>query len=142
MELSYNRLRTEFIKNLNNFSWYKFPHWDYAKRKIIDLFCGMDEERILFMVEMLIPAEPNESFFLLIPRHRAIVNTMINNGTIVQYAVDEDRRKVWILMKAKNERDLEHFLERLPIYNHTETEYFRLFISDGELFRFPKLHLN
>ena len=102
----------------------------------------MDEEKSLFMVELILPAEPDESFFLLIPRHRAVINSMINNGTVIQYAVDEAREKVWILMKAINERDLLHLLKKLPIFHLTEHSIFRLFISDGELFRFPKLHLN
>ncbi len=95
-----------------------------------------------FMVEVLLPQPMEDEFFSLIPRHRKMVNDLIERGIINSYTVDENRKKIWILFSASEESEVMAHLKKLPIFSLVETEIFKLFIADGDIFRLPKVNLN
>jgi muconolactone delta-isomerase len=95
-----------------------------------------------FMVEIFLPEEMDESFFNLIPRHRAVVNHLIEQGIISSYSIDRERSRGWIMFKAQEEDMVISYLRQFPIYKMIKCKIHPLFIADGEVFRLPKLHLN
>jgi muconolactone delta-isomerase len=95
-----------------------------------------------FMVEILLPEEMDDSFFNLIPRHRAVVNKLIEQGTISSYSINQERSRGWIMFKADQESAVKSYLREFPIYHLIKCKIHPLFIADGEIFRLPKLHLN
>jgi len=95
-----------------------------------------------FMVEMLLPEEMDESFFSLIPRHRAVVNQLIEQGIISSYSINRERTRGWIMFQADEESAVKSHIREFPIFLLIKVKIHPLFIADGEIFRLPKLHLN
>jgi hypothetical protein len=95
-----------------------------------------------FMVEIILPEEMDESFFNLIPRHRVVVNKLIEEGIISSYTINRERSKGWIMFKSEEEITVKNHLRSFPIFPLIKCKIHPLFIADGEIFRLPKLHLN
>jgi|694.fasta_scaffold24620_3 hypothetical protein len=95
-----------------------------------------------FMAELWLPQPLNDEFYALIPRHRKMVNDLIERGIVNSYTVDENRTKIWILFSASEESEVLAHLKNLPIFRFVKVEIFKLFIADGDIFRLPKVNLN
>jgi len=95
-----------------------------------------------FMAEVWLPQALSDEFYALIPRHRKMVNDLIERGIVNSYTVDENRTKIWILFSASEESEVLAHLKNLPIFRFVKVEIFKLFIADGDIFRLPKVNLN
>jgi len=95
-----------------------------------------------FMVEVYLPEPLSDDFFSLIPKHRAVINDLIERGIVSSYTVDEGRKKVWILFTASNQAEVQAHLKKSPIYKFVDIEIFRLFIADGDIFRLHIVNMN
>ncbi len=95
-----------------------------------------------FMVEISLPEIQDEQFFNLIPKHRILINDMIENGLIQQYIINAARTKGWILFNCKNKNEVVSALQKMPIFHLIKFKIHEIMIADGELYRLPKMNLN
>jgi hypothetical protein len=95
-----------------------------------------------FMVEISLPEIQDEQFFNLIPKHRMLINDMIENGQIQQYIINAARTKGWILFNCKNKNEVVAALQKMPIFHFIKFKIHEIMIADGELYRLPKMNLN
>ena len=94
------------------------------------------------MVEITLPEIQDEQFFNLIPKHRMLINDMIENGLIQQYIINAARTKGWILFNCKNKNEVVEALQKMPIFHLIKFKIHEIMIADGELYRLPKMNLN
>lgn len=86
--------------------------------------------------------EMNEDFTSKIPEHRAFINSLIENGIIEYYSVSLESFRLWIMMRAKDKKEVRIILSKSPIYTYWTLEIDRLFVFDGKTYRLPKFELN
>jgi hypothetical protein len=96
----------------------------------------------IFMVEISLPAVQDEHFFNIIPAHRMLINQYIENGIIQQYTINAARTKGWILFNCNNKNEVLLALQKMPIFDFIKFKVHEIMISDGELYRLPKMNLN
>ncbi len=56
-----------------------------------------------------------EDFLSLIPRQRAHVNELLNEGRILSYTLAGDRSKLWVVIAADSETDVRELIETFPL---------------------------
>lgn len=78
----------------------------------------------------------------LVPEHREIVNSLIDEQVIDHYVVSMETQTVWITMNAKTKREAKQFLASSPLYKHWKIHVHELMVWDGQNYRLPALQLN
>lgn len=78
----------------------------------------------------------------LVPEHREIVNSLIDEQVIDHYVVSMETQTVWITMNAKTKREAKSYLSPSPLYKHWKVQVYELMVWDGQNYRLPALQLN
>ena len=84
----------------------------------------------------------DEEFMTLVPRHRQIINNLINAQVIDSYAISVEAGKGWITMNGRSKEEVTQRLQKSPLYRYWELEIDELFVYDSQMYRFPKMVLN
>lgn len=84
----------------------------------------------------------NDSLMQHIPGHRAVVDALIEKGSIESYVVSMEVQTAWITVIAKTKAAVRKMLEPSPLYKHFTMEIAELMIWDGQPFRLPALVMN
>ena len=71
-----------------------------------------------YMINIKLPQQLKENFVALIPKQRAQVNKLMEEGKIIQYALAADRSMLWVTMIAKSEREVMDILSTLPLIHY------------------------
>lgn len=67
------------------------------------------------MVDFTLPQILSEDFLKLIPQQRSKVNKLFREGKLANYALSLDHSKMWAVMNADNETEVEELLLELPL---------------------------
>ncbi len=94
------------------------------------------------MVELFLPEELDSDFLRMIPAHRAYINELINDRSILTYSISFDKTRGWIIFSAKNAEEVLDIVQQFPIHQFITIEINELSIHDGESYRFPEVFLN
>jgi hypothetical protein len=86
--------------------------------------------------------EWNDDMMQIVPEHREIVNTMIEDQVIDHYVVSMEIQTAWITMNAKNRTEVKKLLAPSPFYKHWKMQINELMVWDGQNYRLPALQLN
>lgn len=78
-----------------------------------------------FMVDFTLPSDMSEEFVQKIPAQRNMVNRLISEGKILNYALSLQDSKLWAVFTADSEADLMELVHRLPL-----TRYMQVNISE------------
>jgi hypothetical protein len=95
-----------------------------------------------YMIEMDLPMPFDDEFLSLIPRQRAIVNKLMNQGTITSYAVSVEKGKLWVTMLGESEPDVIRILDEFPIIRHVLYKISRLAFHNSVGFQVPQFSAN
>ncbi len=95
-----------------------------------------------FQVQLKLPDFFSKHFFALIPKQRAVVNSLIEKRVILSYALDMDRSRLWITMQAKNQNEIMDILATFPIIKDVKVEIFELAFYDTTPVGLPELIMN
>ncbi len=87
--------------------------------------------------QVTIQFEMNDDFMQLVPAHRTYINSLINKGTVDQYAVSMEAQRAWITLSAENKKEAEKLLRKSPLFPFWNVEIDELFVIDGQHFRLP-----
>jgi hypothetical protein len=74
-----------------------------------------------YMIEIALPADPDEGFFALIPHQRAHINSLVEQGVMMGYSLSFDRSKLWIALNARDERHATEVLSAFPMFRYFES---------------------
>jgi hypothetical protein len=97
----------------------------------------------MYVVTVRLPDAFDEEFIALIPRHRAFINSLIEENIIVSYAISADRSRGWVTMHGPNAEAVRAVVEQFPLYRFLkQVEIDELFIFDSTASRLPKISLN
>lgn len=95
-----------------------------------------------FMIDISLPAHPEEEFFTLIPKQRAKINALMSEGTITSYTLSGDRTRLWVLVNAETETEVMDVLYSFPMLKFMRFEIHSLMFHQIVAFKFPAISLN
>ena len=78
----------------------------------------------------------------MVPEHREIINSLIDDQVIDHYVVSMETQTVWITMNAKTKREAKSYLSPSPLYKHWKVQVYELMVWDGQNYRLPAVQLN
>ena len=89
----------------------------------------MDNNLIQYMVDFTLPTDLPEEFVNKIPQQRSMVNRLLTEGKILNYALSLENSKLWVVFAAASEADLMEMVQRLPL-----TRYMKVRINELTFF--------
>lgn len=95
-----------------------------------------------FMIDIDLPIPFTDEFLSLVPRQRAMVNKLMNEGKITSYALSIEAGKLWITVIAESESDVTRMLEDFPITAHIFFRINKLTFHNSASFQVPNFSLN
>lgn len=94
------------------------------------------------MVSIQLPDELTEDFISLIPKQREMIDELMNEGKILQYALGIDRSKLWITLSADTKKDVLVILSAFPLIDYMKPKIFELAFYNSISTELPKLIMN
>jgi len=95
-----------------------------------------------FQVHIKLPDIFTRRFAALIPQQRERVNQLMEERTILNYALDMDRSQLWVTMQAKDQEAVMDILATFPIIKDVKVEIFELAFFDTAPMGLPELNMN
>jgi muconolactone delta-isomerase len=95
-----------------------------------------------FMVDISLPSELTEEFFSLIPKQRALVNQLFNQGKLTSYSLAIDRSKLWATIVAESEEDVVYILSLLPLRKFMDVEIHQLAFHQNTTHNLARISMN
>ena len=68
-----------------------------------------------FMVDFTLPQNLSETFVSFIPQQRAVVNRLITEGKLLNYALSLENAKLWAVFSVHSESELMELISCLPL---------------------------
>ena len=94
------------------------------------------------MADISLPEEFTQKFVSLIPAQRAMVNRLLEEGTIRSYSLALDRSKLWVVLLAESEDQAEELLDSFPIMEYCSYHLSELMFHDMVSHELPRISLN
>jgi muconolactone delta-isomerase len=95
-----------------------------------------------FMVEIQFPAVITEDFAKKIPAQRQKVNELMEQGTLMSYALTSDRSKLWCVVKAESEVEVMTIVSDFPLIDYMSPTISELMFNNMVALRLPLFSLN
>lgn len=95
-----------------------------------------------FQVHIKLPDIFTRRFAALIPQQRERVNQLMEERTILNYALDMDRSQLWVTMQAKDQESVMDILATFPIIKDVKVDIFELAFFDTAPMGLPELNMN
>ncbi len=95
-----------------------------------------------FQVHIKLPEVFTPRFASLIPDQRERVNQLLEERTILNYALDMERSHLWVTMQAKDQATVMDILATFPIIKEVKVEIFELAFFDSAPMGLPELIMN
>jgi muconolactone delta-isomerase len=89
----------------------------------------MNNNLTQYMVDFTLPTELPEEFVSKIPMQRTLVNRLLSEGKILNYALSLENSKLWVVFSAQSEAELMEMVHRLPL-----TRYMKVRVSELTFF--------
>lgn len=94
------------------------------------------------MTELSFPDYFSEGFMKLIPKQRKMIVELLNKGTLASFSLTANRKKAWMVVKAKDEEKVHDLLESFPMYDYFDYSVSELALHDIQFLGMPQLILN
>lgn len=95
-----------------------------------------------FMADINLPQVQGEDFMNKIPEQRLVVDQLMDDGKISNYAVSMDRSKLWILIEANDVNEVESIIQTFPIIDDIDYSINELLFNQRAILEIPKFSLN
>lgn len=95
-----------------------------------------------FQVHITLPDVFTRRFAALIPQQRERVNQLLEERTILNYALDMERSQLWVTMQAKDQETVMDILATFPIIKDVKVDIFELAFFDSAPMGLPELIMN
>ena len=70
-----------------------------------------------YMIEFELPEVLNPKFLSKIPQQRSKIDELMDLGKVRSYSLSEDRSRLWMVVVAETEDDVNEILDEMPL-NH------------------------
>jgi muconolactone delta-isomerase len=94
------------------------------------------------MVIIKLPNELTEEFVLLIPKQRAHIDRLMDEGKVIQYSLAADRTYLWVTVVAESERQVMDILATFPLIHYMSPIITELAFHNSVSNELPKLIMN
>ena len=95
-----------------------------------------------YMVDIDLPMTMSEEFMSLIPRQRARINKLLQQGVIANYSLSSDRSRLWVTVNASSEADVDAVLRTFPVARFIEWTIHELMFQQNSTPFVLKMSLN
>ncbi|MBZ0202584.1 MAG: hypothetical protein IT281_02165 [Ignavibacteria bacterium] len=95
-----------------------------------------------YMIEMDLPVPFTDEFLALVPRQRAMVNKLMNEGVITSYALSIEEGRLWIMAIGESEVHINDLLRDFPIAPMVKYKISKLTFHNSISFQIPNFSLN
>ena len=95
-----------------------------------------------YLVHIELPEIFTTRFMALIPKHRNIINTLLEKRTLLSYSLDMERHNVWAFFDAKSEKEVMDILSTFPIIKDVKVKITELAFYDSAPIGLPELIMN
>lgn len=95
-----------------------------------------------YLVDIDLPVPFNDEFLALVPRQRAQVNKLMNEGIINSYALSLESGKLWVNIIAEDESKVRELMDSFPIADHITYTVHKLTFHNSISFKIPEFSLN
>jgi hypothetical protein len=95
-----------------------------------------------FLAHLILPEFFPTKFMALIPKQRARVNQLMDQGVIKSYSLDMARRNVWAFIEANDEEEVMEYLQSFPIIKEVKIRIHELAFYDSAPVGLPELIMN
>ena len=95
-----------------------------------------------FLAHLLLPEFFSTNFMALIPKQRARVNELMEQGVIKSYSLDMTRRNIWAFIEANDEEEAMEYVQSFPIINDVKIRMHELAFYDSAPIGLPELIMN
>ncbi|HYF02573.1 MAG TPA: hypothetical protein VEC36_04310 [Patescibacteria group bacterium] len=95
-----------------------------------------------YMVDIDLPMDMNHEFMELIPRQRARINKLLQQGVIANYSLSSDRSRLWVTVNAVSEADVDAVLRTFPVARFIEWTIHELMFQQNSTPFVLKMSLN
>lgn len=95
-----------------------------------------------FMVEIALPDVMTEDFARKVPAQRQMVNDLMEQGTLVSYALATDRTRLWCVVKAGSELEVMRIVSDFPLIEYMNPIISELMFNNVVALRLPLFSLN
>ena len=94
------------------------------------------------MIDIKLPEEMTEEFLSLIPKQRACVDKLMDEGKILQYSLSYNRSQLWVIMVAASKRNAKDIILTFPLINFMQPTITELAFHNTVSNDLPKLIMN
>jgi muconolactone delta-isomerase len=95
-----------------------------------------------WMVELDLPVPISGEFAARIPEQRMRIGKLMSAGTMLSYTLTADRKKLWTVILADSEGEVQEVLESFPIISWTQYSIHELFFHEYALGGIPRMSMN
>ncbi len=94
------------------------------------------------MVDFRLPTILSEAFLKLIPYQRTKINKLFREGKLINYALSLDHSKMWAVLAASSESEVEDLLLELPLTRFMKFDISMLTLYNSVNSESPAFSLN
>ena len=94
------------------------------------------------MVEFDLPANKSQTFINKIPTQRLTVNDLMDKGIIVSYALSSDMMKLWCVIQALDESEVEKIISTFPLIKFLRPKISKLLFNNSVYLKRASFSLN
>lgn len=95
-----------------------------------------------FLVHIQLPEIFSPRFVALIPKHRLLINDLLEKRVILSYSLDMERHNVWAFISGKDEQEVMDVLSTFPIIKEVKVKIHELAFYDSAPIGLPELIMN
>ena len=95
-----------------------------------------------YMIELDLPSPLTADFVTRIPAQQYAVEKLMTAGIVVSYTLSQDHSKLWMVMMADTEEQLEKTVNALPLTPFMKSRSYPLAFHNISTFRMPQMILN
>lgn len=96
----------------------------------------------VFLVHITLPDYFDKHFYDLIPKQRFLVNSLMEQGIVLSYSLDMDRKNVWMFFASENEEKVMDVLSTFPIIKEVKVSIQEMAFLESAPHSLPDLILN
>ena len=95
-----------------------------------------------FMFSIKLPTELTKEFLFLIPKQRALIDKLMEEGKVIQYSLSLDRSQLWMTIAANSEKKAMDIFSTFPLVDFMRPTIFELAFHNSISNQLPKLIMN
>jgi len=95
-----------------------------------------------YLAHLSLPEIFTPELMALIPKHRTLINELMEKNIIRSYSLDMERHNVWAFIDAKSEQEVMDILSSFPIIKFVKPTIHELAFYDTAPHGLPELIMN